>query len=230
METIFKNKAHTILLYYTSIDEVSDPKTLDVFLKKLPLELQLKNQRFKFLKDRQAHVLGRMLLHSGIKALKNIDCLNLVNYNEYGKPIISDLDIHFNISHSGEIVCCAFSIQSNIGVDVEQKKNIDYKDLLTSFNKEEQNIIVNSDDSFTNFYNYWVKREAIIKAGGKGFFSEYKDIKFFDNHVFLEGVKTYIEKIRIHHDYTGYLATDLPVDFMIVEYLNAEEIEKSFEK
>jgi 4'-phosphopantetheinyl transferase len=42
-----------------------------------------------------------------------------IKLNKFGKPMLENQEIHFNISHSGGYVVCAVS-DSPIGVDIEQ--------------------------------------------------------------------------------------------------------------
>lgn len=225
-----KNKVapHVVQVYYTNLTEVPNLETLHEFLKKMPKDIQQRNRKFKLLEDKKAHLLGRLLLHFGIKKIKGVDGLNLVRYNDYHKPIIPEIDIEFNISHSGKFVTCAFSMKSIIGVDIEEKKRINYNELLTSFNEKEQNIIKNSVDSFSAFYDYWSIREAIIKAEGKGFFALYNNIYFYDNYVIFENNKIYFKTLALHPNYSGYLATYKPITDIISEYITIKEIKSFF--
>lgn len=91
--------------------------------------------------------------------------------NQYGKPYLAGYsNFKFNISHSGNFVVCAIDDKS-IGVDIEEVKNIEYKDIVNNFfSVNECNYIVKQDinSRLDEFYNMWVLKESYIKCCGKG--------------------------------------------------------------
>ena len=85
------------------------------------------------------------------------------------KPFVQNReahDIHFNVSHSGDIVLIAIS-GSEVGIDVEYIDNdFLFADVLpVCFSEEEQEIV---GESRPLFYQLWTRKEALRKATGKG--------------------------------------------------------------
>lgn len=91
---------------------------------------------------------------------------------EYGKPSLAGVGLHFNLSHSADTLLLAVANFADIGVDVEEIKPrgsladiacrcfsarefADWQQLPPS-----QQIAV--------FYNLWTKKEAFVKAVGRG--------------------------------------------------------------
>ena len=74
-------------------------------------------------------------------------------------------DLHFNISHSADIILIAIS-NSEIGVDVEKVDNsFSYEEILPhNFSDEEIDFIKNPED----FYLLWTRKESLLKATAKG--------------------------------------------------------------
>ncbi len=88
-----------------------------------------------------------------------------LGYNEHSKPyIINDSNFHFNISHSSDYVCLAFS-NNEVGIDIEKHtKNRMYL-AKRYFSPDEQSACVNNIGSF---YDIWTMKEAYVKARGIG--------------------------------------------------------------
>lgn len=85
--------------------------------------------------------------------------------NEHGKPYTEG--IHFNISHSQDLLCLAFH-HSDIGVDIQhkcEKYNIDR--LAPRMMSEEQlQRFNNSTERERDFYYCWSIAEALVKLHG----------------------------------------------------------------
>lgn len=98
---------------------------------------------------------------------------------EHGKPYIKDLDVEFNISHSGDMVVCAVN-DSPIGIDVEQILPLDLKIAKRICTEEELFYLfghtpVKDDfcyteniEILTRFYELWTAKEAYGKLVGNG--------------------------------------------------------------
>jgi 4'-phosphopantetheinyl transferase len=97
--------------------------------------------------------------------------------NAYGKPFLafSSLSptLHFNLSHSAGLALYAFSYARQVGIDVEYKRaDIDYDSLAkVSFSPNEQALLYSLPDNLKRnaFFHCWTRKEAYIKARGKGF-------------------------------------------------------------
>ncbi len=93
-----------------------------------------------------------------------------LKYNNYGKPSLCGLNnLFFNISHSGSWIICGVG-DDNIGLDIEEIKEINMNVAKRFFTKEEYNSIlaVSKQEQIQLFYKYWILKESYIKAEGKG--------------------------------------------------------------
>ena len=129
--------------------------------------------------------------------------------NPYGKPFLSPYDrqksLHFNLSHSGNKILFAFTSACSVGIDVEKidpDMNVldiahrffadsDYQELLT----------LPEEDRYQAFFRAWTRKEACIKAAGKGF--------AFDPSSFQEKEWSLID-IDCGTGYKAAVATSLP--------------------
>ena len=138
------------------------------FLSQLPKELREINSRFIRMEDRCRHSTGKYLLKTllgqhGFSQEK----LNSMDFGKSDKPFIPGT-FHFNISHSGEMVVCAASMDCIVGIDVEHIHKVNIKLLQTKFTPNENQIINSSDDPMDTFFEFWSRKESVIKADGRG--------------------------------------------------------------
>jgi 4'-phosphopantetheinyl transferase len=97
--------------------------------------------------------------------------------NDYGKPAL-DLDmpqdriLNFNLSHSNEQVLLAFTTVRQIGVDIEyMRPDLDYQSLAEHYFSPLENQLLQglpTSARLEAFYQCWTRKEAYIKARGKG--------------------------------------------------------------
>ena len=84
-----------------------------------------------------------------------------------GKPYFADGQLQFNISHSGEIVVCAFSCFP-IGVDIETAHR-DIRKIADRYYREDENTWIN-ENGYSNekAILLWSYKESYLKREGKG--------------------------------------------------------------
>jgi len=160
-----------------------------VHIWKLPLELtpRLINQmqsilstdekkraaRFHFDKDRHAYMAARGQLRILLaKYLGKTAQEIALGYNEYGKPYVKNAALQFNVSHSGRFGLIAFDADWPVGVDIE-KMRPDFGGMKIArhfFSAHEigelSRLPIATQQSA--FFNGWTRKEAYIKALGKG--------------------------------------------------------------
>ncbi len=99
-------------------------------------------------------------------------------YNNNGKPALSGKykkELCFNISHSHGTALYGIAMRRSIGVDVEKiRTNISYNKIANrQFSQSEINMIQKApfDENIQTFFNIWTRKEALLKATGKGLLS-----------------------------------------------------------
>ena len=89
------------------------------------------------------------------------------------KPFIQHSQVLFNLSHTTGYALLAVSNTGEVGIDIEYKRDNVKIELLarsTFSNLEQQEILaVDGDERKTRFFRCWTRKEAFIKAIGKGF-------------------------------------------------------------
>jgi 4'-phosphopantetheinyl transferase len=141
-----------------------------------PDELE-KARRYYFEKDRNHFIAARGILRSILGGYLNIEPAGLCfTYSTYGKPSISGEQnpgrVFFNISHSYGLALYAFSYCGEIGIDIERIRPEQYDDSIASEILSKQEIaLLNalpSDQRAKSFFACWVRKEAFLKACGRG--------------------------------------------------------------
>lgn len=180
------------LLYYKvtpeSINSAQQSEQIDDWSKELPI---IKQKRVKKLRQQQDQLLSLAGLQLLKKAMSEYPehnfSLQQLKFPEQGKPFFMG-DIDFNISHSGNIVCCVLSPTAKVGVDIERLRDVSPA-IVDKFLFDSSGLKENmTQDNIQPFFNRWTKNEAIIKAANNGSVYNMSEIKhendggYFQNH------------------------------------------------
>ena len=129
--------------------------------------------RFHFEKDRKRYISTRGHLRVLLgKYLKQEPDTLVFRYNKYGKPFLTDNSIEFNVSHSNDLGLIAFDQDQEIGVDIEwMRPDFGGLKIAKRFFSSEEVLELEAlppDEQAQGFFNCWSRKEAYIKALGKG--------------------------------------------------------------
>lgn len=157
----------TALVLYTDEEENVYESLLKAYRPVLPPQVQERAGRFRRWQDRQAYILGRLLIWQGLQRHGyGPDCLDRLKTTPFGKPYI-DQRIFFNLSHSGRYVICIFSTEET-GIDIEEMVPTDLHEFNSLFTEQEKEQIYSSAQPLKAFFRLWTIKESVIKAEGKG--------------------------------------------------------------
>jgi 4'-phosphopantetheinyl transferase len=185
----------------------------------LPEKLQQQALRKRQWIDRQLSIAGKLLLLKLLQERDNKCSLDDLEYNEYRRPRF-DGGPDFNIAHSGNIVICGMADEGQIGVDIEQVNRLDFNDFTDFFTKNEWHYINNHPDKFNGFYNFWTKKEAVLKAIGSGFHTPLNAVDVSGENLIYDDITYHITKLNIHPDYKCNIATTLSPQNIQVQEVN----------
>lgn len=170
------------------------------------------SRRFRFEADRNRFVTGRRSLRFLISKYLSVNPLDIDIISEKGeKPFIRypATPIRFNISHSGEWVVVALA-DEELGIDIEKiNSSFDYSNLLDEhFTDAEQRFIVKAKIPVAAFYFLWTRKEALVKAVGRGLQVNLKVMAVLDEQGFAEvhQKKWKIRSFTLSADYPVSLA------------------------
>ena len=130
--------------------------------------------RFHFEKHRRHFIVARGFLRSVLARYLGTqpESLRFV-YGAYGKPALeSEHGLRFNLSHSNEVALLAVTLDAEVGVDVEYiRADFASEDIARRFFSRSEVETFNSlakEDQVAAFFRCWARKEAYIKAIGKG--------------------------------------------------------------
>ncbi len=163
----------------------------DEYIKMLDLVGQERKNKIlsiKNNKNRLQTLFADVLLRAVLCTSFGFNNRNLVfEKDSNGKPYLNERQVHFNISHSENMVAVAVS-DRDIGIDLEKARQVNPKLTERYFSeKENEYISVNNENWQTRFFEVWTKKEAILKRSGLGLRVELNKLETFE----YEFVKTY---------------------------------------
>ena len=136
-------------------------------LSSLPAWRREKALHYKKLDDRKRSVLAFALLQRALREQYGITEIPEFVYNEFGKPSLSNLPIHFSLSHCKDAIACAVS-DHNIGIDVESIAPYNPDVARRVCTVAELEMLEQSENKDLEFIKLWTIKEAISKYEGMG--------------------------------------------------------------
>lgn len=138
----------------------------------LPGEVQ-QAERFVRAIDRARFIIARGSLRMLVGAALVLDPRQVVfSSGVHGKPYVAGAELHFNLSHAGDLIVCALSRERVVGVDVEYAdRRLDAIGLAQRYFSEteyRQLLDFNIENRDAAFLRMWVVKEAYIKMTGRG--------------------------------------------------------------
>jgi 4'-phosphopantetheinyl transferase len=134
--------------------------------------------RFHFEKDRVRFILTRGILRTILARYLQSDAAHLsFDYNAYGKPSLAgsgevSSSLRFNLSHSHELALYAFTLQREVGLDVEfMREDFACEEIAERFFSEREVatlLALPASQRTEGFFNCWTRKEAYVKARGQG--------------------------------------------------------------
>ncbi|MFS4474647.1 4'-phosphopantetheinyl transferase family protein [Chryseobacterium sp. T20] len=162
--------------------------------------------RYSRWQDAQLSLLGKVLLQYGLKTYYNIAEAE-IGILPNKKPYLKGLDLHFNISHSKDLVVCAIA-EYPLGIDLEfNSPEVSYLDFEFQMTANEFKEIHNSEDKTKSFFTYWTRKEAVIKVHGAGMMLPLDSFEILHNECIIEDEKFFTKEIFIHEDYPACIAS-----------------------
>lgn len=130
-----------------------------------------KAERYHFEKDRNRFIICRSFLRLLLSEYIGLEAKDIViATDENKKPYLpSHPEVFFNVSHIVEYGLIAISTNP-VGVDVENvDREWDYSETAPRiFGEAELKNLAITSDKVRLFFTYWTRKEAIVKATGKG--------------------------------------------------------------
>ncbi|MCU0467428.1 MAG: hypothetical protein MUF58_02420 [Arcicella sp.] len=167
-----------------------------------PFHLKRKPLNGLNFRQKKVSIFSKHLLAYGLRYIQE-KLPESISFRTNGKPYFEDSPIHFNISHSNNLVVCGVAYQ-NFGIDLQQiipfKKGIEGV-FLDTYEKDK----INSED----FLKVWSKKEAAYKGFGFELGAKLTDFKYECTDLMLyQNHKVKLIEQNIIQGYYCFLAVD----------------------
>lgn len=148
---------------------------LDVYARDLLSPAELSRLRaYRSRESAERYVVTRSLVRTVLSQRLRVDPRQLnVTMTETGKPVLPD-SIHFNVSHSADLILLAVSADRQVGIDVERRREVQRVHALigrwlTDAERDAVARIARGGLTLSEaFLRVWSLKEARLKALGVG--------------------------------------------------------------
>lgn len=196
-------------ILYMDVSERLTPDEFQYYMHLIPAAMQQSIRKFVRWQDAQRGLMGKILLLEGLKKWgMHSHILEEIRYSPYNRPYLPVGD--FNISHAGNYVMCVLTKDCKVGIDIEEIKPINISEFTDQFTVGELKQMESAEDPTREFYRWWSRKEAIIKADGKGLSIPLKSIAFDQNNTMaITGESQWrLHEIHVDARYCCHLATN----------------------
>jgi 4'-phosphopantetheinyl transferase len=152
-------------------------QSLQQALSLLSPEEQLRRNEFRLGSLQQRYTLARAALRTLLAAYLDVAAGSIpLRYGAHGKPFLQDTSsrLQFNLAHSGHLCVLAFTLDSEVGVDVERVRSLRDAAAVAArfFSKEECEDLLREPavQREQAFFRCWTRKEAFVKAVGTGLY------------------------------------------------------------
>lgn len=141
--------------------------------------------------------------------------------NSYSKPQLAEghgSTLQFNLSHSDNQAVFAITREHAIGIDIEKIRTDQNLNLADRFFSEVEVAELKSlpeSEQLQAFFNVWARKEAIIKATGRGLAQPLRSFTVscqnIEELIQVDGREWSLYPLEIHEEYTAACAAGHPV-------------------
>jgi 4'-phosphopantetheinyl transferase len=129
-------------------------------------------RRYRFAADRDRVLLGAVLLRMAVAGHLGVRPADVAVDRtcgrcgaQHGRPQLPDSGLHASVSHSGDVIAVALTAAGPVGVDVEAVRTIDFAPVAERVCTPSE---LRDLRTLTDFYSFWTRKEAVLKATGEG--------------------------------------------------------------
>ncbi len=208
-----------ITILYFKIENIWRDEILKQQLYTLPEKMQKNILVYKSKKDQQVRICAKLMLYQLMTdfGLTPEYGLNDIKYDIFNKPFLNK-KFYFSIAHSEDLVVCTASSKKSIGIDVEKIKPIDVVLLKDSFTKDEWLFLEEKKYDLDFFYYLWTRKEAVLKAIGKGIYEEMSHVEVLKNEITYDEQPYFIYDITMDANYKIAVACNNKIIFDVKEF------------
>lgn len=211
-----------MIILHTLIREEGHQDLLDLYMPTFSEDFRQDILKYRRWQDAQLSLLGRVLLRHGLRShfkIKDMKIARLPN----NKPYLEGSKLHFNISHSKDLVVCAIA-EFPIGIDVEFiDEKINHLDFQFQMTENEFHEINHSEDKIKDFFRYWTGKESVMKAHGGGMMIPLDSFEIVNNECMIDGKKFFTKEIFMDENYQTCIASsDILIQNVVPDFVPFE--------
>jgi 4'-phosphopantetheinyl transferase len=151
---------------------------------------------------------GKLLLRELIRSFGLHDEIRLddIAIGKNNKPYFNK-SLYFSTAQSGNVVVCAATTDTDIGVDLEKIVPVNLALYEEYFTSEEWHFINSRKNPTETFFAFWTRKEAIVKAAGSGMYANLASFGVLGDAVIFDNVTYFIQKVPVHEGYVCHVAS-----------------------
>ncbi len=197
-----------IYIYHYKIPDHLTIQTIRSLISSLP-ERDHEHLHGLLNKDVQERALFSKLLIQYVVSKLSIPGSPNIETTLTGKPFFAAFpSFDFNISHSSKMVICCVTGNSFVGIDIERIRPIELDIYKDYFQSDEWSDIHSSENPVSAFFSLWVRKEALIKADGRGTEISLSSINAMNSEVTIDAKKWYIKDLILEDGYSCAFACE----------------------
>ena len=168
--TVLPGEVHVWLSFLTGDDD-----RLTRFKNMLSPDELARADRLRDQKACETFIAGRSFLRETVARYLGKDPASLrFITGDQGKPrLADDGPLRFNISHSGDLCILAVTVGSEVGIDLELRRDdLPYRDMARRYfspRERDELFSLTDQEQLDAFYRCWTRKEAWLKGCGTGF-------------------------------------------------------------
>lgn len=181
---------------------------------------KVRAQRFHFPIHRRRFIAARATLRYILSLYLSLAPERIVfAYNEHKKPSLHTHALQFNLSHSHDMAIIGISLEHAIGIDIEKievDNKLDLAQRFFSLQEVAALLALPHPERTPAFYRIWSRKEALIKAVGKGLIIPLDQFSVSANDtpetIAWDNQNWFLRSLPIHHDYSAAIASQKNID------------------
>lgn len=210
-------KSHEINIW--TIELVLTPAQIEQYFSLLDKDERARANRYQSPIHRERFIAAHAALRNILGGYLDLAPSGLAfAYTEHKKPYLPEHPrLQFNLSHSHDLALVGCTLDHKIGVDVEKiGTNFNLNVAKRFFSSQENNQLISLPDSeqTNEFYRLWARKEALIKAIGKGIAAlplASFSVTGKDETLSLEDETWSLMPLNVHADYQAAVASNQPI-------------------
>lgn len=189
----------------------------------------LRRDRYRLVIDQHRFVITRGILRVLVGHYANqrpSDVEFTIGLNK--KPQLKDHDnLHYNVSHSGDWALIGIANRV-LGIDVEKvDPDFFFQDIVAhSFNPFEKRYLESNNNDPVLFYQLWTRKEALVKATGKGIDGDFDQIPSLDGEHQLTKEQTdkswIVSSFNVTENYLATVAYPIEISAISINFYNVD--------